>query len=100
MTKVCGIPTTSDAAPAPLQAPEPLDDKKIAYRKAQVELGKQTAGYKAYLAAVPKEARNPHRKYGKHPVTPDAHEEMGKKRWTGLVSAWRRSLHAWDPDQE
>ena len=32
-----------------------------------------------------------------HPSTPDPTVDMSVKRWQGLVNAWRRALHKFDP---
>lgn len=31
-----------------------------------------------------------------HPRTPDKTQKLSKRRWDGLVRAWRRKLHEWD----
>lgn len=31
-----------------------------------------------------------------HPRTPDRTQKLSKRRWDGLVRAWRRKLHEWD----
>jgi hypothetical protein len=32
-----------------------------------------------------------------HPQTPDYNLDISAKRWSGLVNAWRRALHTFDP---
>ncbi|GAX74534.1 hypothetical protein CEUSTIGMA_g1983.t1 [Chlamydomonas eustigma] len=57
----------------------------------QIDYGKNTLGYQNYLNLVPKELR----KRG-DPVTPDASQDISKKRFDGQIRAWRRSLHEYD----
>jgi hypothetical protein len=68
---------------------------QIAKREKQIGFGKNTIGYKNYCHKVPKNERvanNP-----RHPTTPNP--KIGSKRkFTGLVKKWRRSIHLWDDE--
>lgn len=77
---------------------EELTAERIAKRMKKIEFGKNTAGYKNYVARVPKSARMASKKNSIHPVTPDAHEKCSKRKFDGIVSRWRRRLHIWDDD--
>lgn len=68
------------------------DDRRLEQRQKQVEYGKNTIGYDRYISLVPKHAR----KKG-DPVTPDRNLKCSKRCWDGLVRAWRRNLHVYDP---
>jgi hypothetical protein len=73
---------------------EELTEARIATRQRDIDFGKTIPGYSNYLAAVPVEKRIPRNLT--HPQTPDKYELMGKRRWQGLVRAWKKGLHAWD----
>jgi len=65
-------------------------------RGKQIDKGKMTAGYGRYVDEVKKSERiagDP-----KHPQTPDITEGMSNRSWNGYMSAWRRALHLWDPE--
>ena len=64
-------------------------------RLKQITWGKNTLGYDRYTALVPRHERR--RDDATTPVTPDHTRVLAKRRWDGLVSAWRRALHAYDP---
>jgi len=68
---------------------------RIAQRRKAIQYGKNTAGYEAYNLEVPK-AKRKHRCM-KHPTTPDHTLDIPTKRWQGLIKAWRRALHQYDP---
>jgi hypothetical protein len=60
----------------------------------QVELGKATAGYQAYLRQYPVGARP----LG-FPPTPDAdRRDLSRKDFDAHLQVWRRFLHSFDPD--
>lgn len=92
----------SDVAPQPIKEEEKEDDpKKIAYRKKQIEIGKNTVAYQCYIQAVPKHKRKVHRKgYPIDPVTPDINKKCSKRCFDGLLKSWRRQLHKWNPDKD
>ena len=64
--------------------------QRLQQRKKQIEYGKDTPEYAAYLRAVPKEQRG-----RDHPRTPDITESVSKRCFDGRVKAWRRALHGW-----
>ena len=45
------------------------------------------------MRAVPKRER---KGYQEHPRTPDITQEASKRKFDGIVQAWRRKLHEWD----
>mmetsp|Transcript_6559 Transcript_6559/g.10396 ORF Transcript_6559/g.10396 Transcript_6559/m.10396 type:complete len:189 (-) Transcript_6559:784-1350(-) len=71
------------------------DARRISQRRKSIEYGKNTAGYETYLQEVPKSKRRA--RCMKHPMTPDHTLEIPTKRWQGLVKAWRKALHHYDP---
>ncbi len=64
----------------------------VVFRKKQLEYGKNTPGYVAYLAAMPREQRS-----STDPRTPEKLQKCSKRSWDGQVRKWRRQLHLWDP---
>jgi hypothetical protein len=76
---------------------EELTEARIAARQRDIDFGKALPGYTNYLATIPIEKRIP--RCQAHPQTPDKYELMGKRRWQGLVKAWKRGLHQWDAVQ-
>lgn len=68
------------------------DSHKLAQRQKQIDFGKATAGYRAYVQSVPKSKRSK-----QHPKTPDIHADVSKRRFDGRLRQWRRALHRWDP---
>uniref|UniRef100_A0A6U9PF39 Histone RNA hairpin-binding protein RNA-binding domain-containing protein n=1 Tax=Picocystis salinarum TaxID=88271 RepID=A0A6U9PF39_9CHLO len=91
-----------DVVPHRVKEEEKEDDpKKIAYRKKQIEIGKNTVAYQCYIQAVPKHKRKVHRKgYPIDPVTPDINKKCSKRCFDGLLKSWRRQLHKWSPDKD
>lgn len=68
------------------------DEERRQRRKHQIELGKETEGYKNYIKLVGKKKRK-----RKDPVTPDWEDvSTGKRRFDGAVRNWRRRLHDFD----
>lgn len=77
------------------------DPTKLAYRKKQIEIGKNTPAYQCYIQAVPKHKRKVHRKgYPIDPVTPDINKKCSKRCFDGLLKSWRRQLHKWNPQKD
>lgn len=68
------------------------DPIRLAWRTKQIAYGKCSEGYRLYVKQVPKSKR---RHY--HPSTPDIHRKCSKRAFAGLVRAWRRYLHKYDP---
>lgn len=67
------------------------DPHRLSQRQKQVDFGKNTLGYDAYIRAVPKDQRGP-----EHPRTPDITLKIAKRGFDGLLSQWRQALHDWD----
>lgn len=65
-------------------------------RQKQIDYGKNTKAYKAYLAAVPKEKRDP----TKHIITPKKHIIYSRRSWDNQIKIWRKKLHEWDPKSD
>jgi len=68
---------------------------KIIKRRKMISYGKNTVGYDEYVKKVPKHKRIPRR--SDHPCTPDSTIDIPWKRFHGLVKAWRKALHMYDP---
>merc|ERR1711862_225870 len=75
----------------------PEEARRIQQRKRVVAYGKNTVGYDEYMKQVPKHERK--LRTLEHPTTPDAEADIPNKRWLGLVKAWRRALHKYDPPE-
>jgi len=69
--------------------------RRIHQRQRMVSYGKNTVGYDEYIKKIPKHKRKP--RSLEHPMTPDAGADIPNKRWLGLVKAWRKGLHKYDP---
>jgi len=69
-----------------------LDAKRLAARQKQLDIGKNTPGYQAYLDHKPKIER-----MKADPKTPDKNQKCSKRSWDGQVRKWRRQLHFYDP---
>jgi len=71
-----------------------LTKERLVKRKKQINLGKNTTEYKAYIEAVPKNKRPVDA-----PVTPPLKPRKvdpasaSKRRWSGRLRSWRRQLH-------
>eukprot|EP01127_Copromyxa_protea_P010661 TRINITY_DN2610_c0_g8_i1.p1 TRINITY_DN2610_c0_g8~~TRINITY_DN2610_c0_g8_i1.p1 ORF type:complete len:153 (+),score=25.67 TRINITY_DN2610_c0_g8_i1:29-460(+) len=74
------------------------NESRLKTRQNQIEIGKNTEGYRRYIAAVPKEKRE--RGNDDHPVTPNIHRSCSKRSFDGQLRKWRRLLHKWDPVTE
>ncbi|CAB9508753.1 stem-loop binding protein [Seminavis robusta] len=74
---------------------DPVHGRRIQQRRKAVTIGKNTPGYIAYCKQVPKEQRKP--RSMETPPTPDHTLDIPTKRWQGMVKAWRRALHNYDP---
>ena len=66
-------------------------EARFQQRERQVEIGKATSGYKAYVSQVPKERRSQN-----DPSTPDARERISKRQFDGKLHKWRQSLHSFE----
>lgn len=77
-----------------LDTSNPTEAKRIETRHKQILKGKNTVGYDIYIKKVPKHKR---KKIIEHPSTPDYKADIPNRRWLGLLKAWRKSLHQYDP---
>lgn len=68
------------------------DPRRLEQRQKQIDYGKNTVGYQAYLTAIPKNKRR-----RENPKTPNKHQSCSKRSWDGQIRKWRRSLHLYDP---
>mmetsp|Transcript_22381 Transcript_22381/g.27345 ORF Transcript_22381/g.27345 Transcript_22381/m.27345 type:complete len:335 (-) Transcript_22381:469-1473(-) len=80
----------------PLDASKPEHARRIQQRRRMILFGKNTVGYDEYLQKVPKEKR---RRCPEHPQTPDYTKDIPTRRFQGLVKAWRKGLHMYDPPE-
>ncbi|KAI9092168.1 histone RNA hairpin-binding protein RNA-binding domain-containing protein [Phlyctochytrium arcticum] len=71
------------------------DERRLEQRQKQIDYGKNTVGYKRYIAMVPK-----HKRKRGDPETPKKHAKCSKRCWDGLIRHWRRKLHEWDPPEQ
>jgi len=71
------------------------NERRIEQRKRQIAYGKNTIGYQNYIKVVPKHKRKV--RSMETPMTPNPEEVMPNRRWNGLVRAWRKALHNYDP---
>eukprot|EP01116_Phalansterium_solitarium_P001123 TRINITY_DN10901_c0_g2_i1.p2 TRINITY_DN10901_c0_g2~~TRINITY_DN10901_c0_g2_i1.p2 ORF type:complete len:298 (+),score=105.57 TRINITY_DN10901_c0_g2_i1:112-1005(+) len=62
-------------------------------RQRQIDIGKNTIGYKMYCQMVPRDRRS-----RAHPKTPDKLQLCSKRSWDGQIRKWRRQIHLFDPD--
>lgn len=75
--------------------PENSDEKKKQKRLQQINHGKNTKEYQNYIRLIPKYKRS----LG-DPKTPDHNDlSMSKRRFAGIMRAWRRDLHKWDEEE-
>ena len=80
-------------APSTLAANEKeTDARRLSQRRKEITYGKNTLGYDRYTRLVPKEKRS-----RQDPRTPDVTGKYSKRQFDGIVKAWRRRLHEWDP---
>lgn len=72
------------------------DQVVLRRRQKQIDYGKNTKAYKAYLEAVPKDKRE----IGRHVITPRKHIMYSRRSWDNQVKIWRKRLHEYDPESE
>jgi len=63
-------------------------------RQKQIDYGKNTEGYARYCKLIPRRKRGIY-----DPVTPPMNLRCSRRTWDGMIRAWRRQLHSWDPPQ-
>jgi histone RNA hairpin-binding protein len=66
------------------------DPRRLFQRQKQIELGRNTIGYKNFIQSVPEDIRD------KVLREPDIQQKCSKRSWDGQVRKWRRGLHSWD----
>ena len=89
-----GPPQRDSHAPRMQHNEKETDPRRLSQRRKEIAYGKNTLGYERYLRMVPKEKRRHPRD---HPPTPDPTRKYSKRQFDGIVRAWRRKLHDWDP---
>lgn len=72
--------------------PIETNEKRLATRQRQIDIGKNTEGYRKYVAEVTRRERTKD-----HPWTPDKFTVCSTRSWSGIMRIWRRKLHFWDP---
>ncbi|XP_066926678.1 histone RNA hairpin-binding protein-like [Clytia hemisphaerica] len=70
------------------------DERKLATRQRQIDIGKNTVGYKLYTEDVKRMDRTTD-----HPWTPNKFTVCSTRSWQGTMRIWRRKLHYWDPTE-
>lgn len=63
-------------------------------RQKQIDYGKSTKEYEAYLKAIPKNKRDPQ----VHIFTPKKCYKYSRRSWDAQIKIWRKKLHEWDPN--
>lgn len=71
--------------------PLETDKRKLQTRQRQIDIGKETAGYKRYMREIRRKDRTLD-----HPRTPNKYTVCSTRSWQGTVRVWRRKLHYWD----
>ena len=74
--------------------PKVEDPKKLEQRQKQIDYGKNTEGYTNYIRLYPKVKRT-----RDMPKTPDKTIGYSHRRWLGLLTKWRKSLHQFDREE-
>ncbi|XP_057305953.1 histone RNA hairpin-binding protein-like isoform X3 [Hydractinia symbiolongicarpus] len=72
--------------------PIETDEKRLSTRQRQIDIGKNTEGYRKYVAEVTRRERTKD-----HPWTPNKFTVCSTRSWSGIMRIWRRKLHFWDP---
>ena len=85
-------PSKNAASPKLAMREKETDEHRLAQRRKEVAYGKNTLGYERYLREIPKCDRKK-----SDPRTPDVSQKASKRQFDGIVRAWRRRLHQWDP---
>jgi len=75
-----------------------VDQKRLASRQKQLDIGFNTPGYQRFLVLTPTERRQV---LGRSVIlrVPDKLQVCSKRSWEGQVRKWRRLLHCFDPTE-
>lgn len=74
--------------------PKETDQRRLAARQKQIDIGMNTPGYQRFVELFPiQESRK-----RDHPKIPDIYQVCSKRSWDGQVRKWRRQLHEFDPE--
>jgi len=84
----------SEELNAGLQTKQESRARRLETRQRQIDIGKNTPGYKNYIDTIPKDKR----KKG-DPQTPNKYQVCSKRSWDGQIRKWRRMLHKFDPPE-
>ena len=68
---------------------------RMMQRLRQIEHGKKTNGYRNFMLTVPFEERSSEM----YPQTPNIFQDLPKRKWHRMMSAWRVQLHRFDDDE-
>lgn len=88
-------PSTFSNKPKAIAVPIEKDERKLATRQRQIDIGKNTVGYQKYLEDIKRLDRTK-----EHPWTPNKYNVCSTRSWQGMMRIWRRKLHFWDPPSE
>lgn len=66
-------------------------EARFQQREKQIEIGKNTKGYKSYSKKIAKDKRTIN-----DPQTPDSREMCSKRQFDGKMHKWRKGLHHYD----
>jgi len=80
--------------PARKQKPREEDQRRLAARQKQINIGMNTIGYKRFIE-LSASARS-----SSDPKIPDIYQVCSKRSWDGQVKKWRKGLHRFDPTPE
>ena len=77
--------------------PDDIEDDPavLERREKQIRYGKNTPDYDAYVKAVPKHRRERHM-----PRTPEKRGKFSRRRWDGMIKAWKKSIHKYGQPQD
>lgn len=80
--------------PVRKQKPREENQRRLAARQKQINIGMNTPGYKRFME-LPASSRS-----SNDPKIPDIYQVCSKRSWDGQVKKWRKGLHRFDPTPE